>query len=572
MKALLPHFWHFSDHQTMGVEEFFKFFRYVARPAIAPALQADGSLSVDYAAALRPSLEQLDAVIVEAMHRVHVVAHGMHADDPLPLFFQRLMYDIMSEACAPQRVSIIVLLFDSATQHPMKSSRYTKILAKARTPACDRLKAAVHPPTFAEVWLDDREARSRMMDLFREWLPENASVRGGLNLVVHGLYAEPVVFWRDEHDNRHMSTPIERNLMPVGTRWPTTCYEADDLVMLWVKALLVPCDGGGAYNMMVVANDSDILMDLLMHASIVMMLPADKQPRSRAGANESPICLFRTECMAGKVASAPPGARDADIRAPEYVQVFAAADILATTFAPALMRIAPASQSFPATTVLALMTLWLCHHHDYMPDTWVPFCADVHVWFPMALQAIAAGDAGAVLETKFCGEPGVWTPVEVRVSGTGLHALMEATERRHATWKRDQAVAKFREQLDMLEKNGEGTGTSGNNVRMKMEQLQRTPIKTNNYEAAIFHAQAARMALWLAKRLNNHLPGWRNGKGLPSELEKDGGQSRWGYEWRNEAAVQNDVAIAVGFAPIPNPPPVCVATDAVTPRAFYSVV
>lgn len=554
----------------MGVKDFLSLVRFVCRDAIIPSIEpATGALSDDYSA-LKPSLERLDAMVIEVMHRLHHIASDCSPDDTLSLFFQRLVHSIMSEACAPQRVSTIVLLFDSGI-HPMKNAEHRK---RAGTPkaaengAPDAYKDLPPPPSFAKKWLDDREARRTMLGAFGIWLSENLSVRRGLNVVVHGLWAEPVVFWCDDQDRRRMSSPVERNLAAPDTRWPTTCYEADDLVMLWVKLLLYPCDGGPAHNLMVVSNDSDILLDMLIHTAIIMSLPESKQPRSREDEDQGIVCLFQDDCVAGGL----PGAsgRRVSVYAQEYVNVLAAADIFSSTFAPVLLHMAPAGEHFKATPLIALACLWLCHHHDYMPSTWVQFSANVHVWFPIAVQTLVAGDVGSMLEVQFSGEPGPWTPVEARVSGVGLRDMFCAMERRFAQQAVQQKLDKKRLELDVL--NASNSGTSIKNCEMRIQTLEKelsnSPALRN---AAPFHAQAARLALWLAKRLNNHLPGWRNGKGLPSEVEQEDGVSRWGYELHQEKAVPNPTAQMIGFKARKDPTPICLAAEVVAQRAFYFV-
>lgn len=537
----------------MGVEDFFHFVRYACRGAIVPRIDEAGGLSTDYSP-VRESLQRLDAVVIEAMHCLHAAAYNLQVGSSPQLFFQRLMDNMVGEACSSQRVTTIVLLFDSGS-HAMKGQEHAK-----------RSGAGKHdelPKTFEEKWLKDRKMRGVLLDELRSYLEENLSIRDGLNVVVHGLWPEPRVFWR-EGDMRHVSTPVERALAPADIKWPTTCYEADDLVMLWVKLLLYPCDGGPAYNVMVVATDADILLDMLVHMSLLCALPEAKQPRPRDDADTGVVCLFRGECVAGSVPSSP---RDKPVKAPEYIDVIAAADTLSNTFTPAMLPWAPgpAAGGKINTTLVAIAAMWLCHRHDYHPSTWVHFCAEVHVWFPLVVHALCNGDVGSTLQMRYSGEPGAWTPVEVRINPTGLRDTFAAAETHFRKWKHardtEGKVKKMSEEIKVL--RGAGVLKSVDNAKQRLEAVQNQPPPPNKPRPdAHYHAQAARLALWMAKRLNNHLPGWR---GLPSELERDGELSRWGYA---EQSVQNEAALSVGFPPHPS---VCVPTEDVAQRAVYFV-
>lgn len=539
----------------MGVENFLSLVRFVCSEAIVPARTPAGGLDPDYSM-LKPTLERLDAVIYEAMHRMHATAHGMTLGASLAVFFDKFIADTLGEACECERVSTVVLLFDSG-HHRMKDGEIKKRSGSSARPV----------GSFEDKWFKDRENRKKLMDEFRTWMETNVPLRDGLNLVVHGLWPEPRVFWR-EGDTRRVSTPVERALAPPGIKWPTTCHEADDLVMLWVKLLLYPCDKGPAHNLMVVSNDSDILMDMLMHAGLMAALPEEKQPRARDGPNADIVCLFRGDRVAGGVMGAT--GRTVPVYANEYISVFAAADTLSATFAPALLCWAPGTAKMN-TVLVALVALWMCHRHDYSPGTWVSFCADVHVWFPLAIKTMVEGDVGATLEMRYSGEPGPWTPIEARINAIGLRDTFRAMEAHFHKHKRDAAIAdkveRLEKELKVVEENQ--MITSIENVKHRIQEAHRMQPKESNVPAMpVFHAQSARLALWLAKRLNNHLPGWR---GLPDELEKEGGLPRWGYELYQEEVVQNETALAAGFEPRPAPPPVCIPAKAVAHRAFYFV-
>lgn len=541
----------------MGVRDFLKLVRFVCSDAIVPQRDAaSGGLSPDYSM-LKPTLERLDAVIYEGMHRMHTTAHGMTMGASLGLFFDKFLADTVGEACECDRVSTVVLLFDSG-HHRMKDGEIKKRAEGVRSSTIE---------SFEDKWFKNRENRKQLMDEFRTWMENSVPLRDGLNLVVHGLWPEPRVFWR-EGDTRRISTPVERGLAPPDIKWPTTCHEADDLVMLWVKLLLYPCDKGPAHNLMVVSNDSDILMDMLTHAALMAALPEEKQPRARDGPDADIVCLYRGDRVAGGVMGA--SGRVVPVYANEYINVFAAADTLSATFAPATLCWAPGMKHMN-TVLVALTALWLCHRHDYSISTWVSFCADVTVWFPLAIRAMVEGDVGATLEMRYSGEPGPWTPIEARVNAIGLRDTFSAIENHFHKWKRDTEVAdtvsRLEGELELLEQNQ--MLTSITNVKKRIEEARRKPVKESKVPPMpVFHAQSARLALWLSKRLNNHLPGWR---GLPDELEKDGDQSRWGYELHEEEVLQNETALAAGFQPRSGSPPMCVPAKKVAHRAVYFV-
>jgi len=496
----------------MGLFNFLSFVRWACPSAIVPSLTDTGRLSTDYSS-LRPQLLRIDAVIFEMMHKMHAVAARCPDTASLSLFFQRLMEVTIGSACAIERVSTIVLLFDNGV-HPMKSSC-------SDTRSTSMRKRMESTPSFHNHWFSSPERRAKLLDELRVWLCENISVRAGLNVVVHGLWREPAVFWRDENDNRHMSAPYERGLATSLIQWPTTCYEADDLVTLWVKLLLYPpgCDAT-ANNMMIVANDSDILANLLLHMSLLNALPASKKPQPKDGPDADIVMLFKNKCIAGHKEGLPPGASE-KVEAAEYVAVLPTMCLLQATFEPAMIRWVGARNNINPT-LLGILSLWLCDKHDYYATKWLPRGGDISYWFPYFVRALVADDISQALVVGYARDPGVWEPLEVKVCGTAFRdGILQL---------KNFAQLEGKRQILTTVVDAQGSSRSIDNLSTQIYMATRNPtLHITPQESEYYHAQAARLAYWLAMRLNNAQPGWRDGRGLPSEVEQQDGLSLWGY-------------------------------------------